>query len=159
MLSLFLSVLQICKSVNLSWPAKPSLRLWAQASLDRVTGLKSISQATWRAGAANWLEKFHSEQDTSTPVVPETPPVHAPTPWCWNVPGWAEAGTRWPLQTLHWIVLAVSRVTGCFELILLTLKKDTTAHYGQWCKCGDSVLPQMNNGEKELTHEFEKEYV
>lgn len=71
-LSLFLSL--SCKSVNLSWPAKPSPRLWARPSLDRVTGLKSISQATWRAGDANWLEKFHSVQDPSTPVVPEPPP-------------------------------------------------------------------------------------
>lgn len=63
-----------CKSVNLSWPAKPSPRLWARPSLDRVMGLKSISQATWRAGAANWLKKFHSEQDTSTPVIPVTSP-------------------------------------------------------------------------------------
>lgn len=79
-LSLSLPLSVSCKSVNLSWPAKLSPRLWVRPSLDRVTGLKSISQATWSAGAATWLENFHSEQDTSTPVVPEPPPIHPLTP-------------------------------------------------------------------------------
>ena len=130
---------------DLSAPTKFSGRSSALSLLDRVAGLQSISQATYRGWATNWRSKFISELE-----LPTTQGSSLGQQAHWTLPQWAcpgmGLGAWWPRKltpsNFNWIVLAVSTVTMHSEALPCSVERDG----------GGDSLGGLTSRQKSLPH-------